>query len=71
MDTSSILLTPFGEIKLGPKFEAVFCAEGLKKNKSSEAYKAAINQSKLTYEAFCLMQEACYMAGVEMQTVTP
>lgn len=67
----TIISTDFGEIKLGPKFAAVFSAEGLKKNKNSKTYKTAKRQADRTEQAFLLMHEACFMAGVEFPSVTP
>ena len=69
--TTTGLITDFGVIALGPKFAAVFTTDGLNQRKSSKAYKAAKAQADLTTKAFCLMHQACYMAGVDMQEDTP
>lgn len=66
-----VLTTDFGSVRLGPKFAAVFYADGLNKRKNSKAYKAAKAQADLTTRAFCLMHQACYMAGVDMALDTP
>ena len=67
----TVLITDFGMVKLGPKFAAVFCVDALKKRKSSKAYKAAKTQADITEKAFCLMHQACNVAGVDMALVAP